>query len=192
MLMRSQLINHCNLVTTDRQTCDWPSNDQLHHDPVWNHDPHHFLQHTLLNTERKERRDILRDPLWSERAVFVSYCLLTCLMRPDWCLRASVCRPERCLASPCCWPAEAAACRPCPGSLQEPPSPWDIRTHTHTPNISQINNKINSINDSITEKLHSKINIVNFVKGFLAVLISQRTLNTRHIYCVLAGYVTWL
>lgn len=117
-------------VTPHNKQTHTPSDDELHHDSVWNHDAHHFLQHALLDTERKEK-EYFDSPVHHEcdAAGCVSECLLTCLMMPGWCLRASVCRPERCPASPCCWPAEAAACRPSAGSLRETTSPWDVETH---------------------------------------------------------------
>lgn len=107
---------------------DWPSNDELHHDSVRDHDPQNLLQHAVFDTETEKTTEsfFFLNPNWA--SAFGADWLLTCSRRPGWCLHASVCHPERCPSSPCCWPAEAASCRLSAASLQETPSPWQERT----------------------------------------------------------------
>lgn len=107
---------------------DWPSNDELHHDSVRDHDPQNLLQHAVFDTETEKTIEsfFFLNPNWA--SAFGADWLLTCSRRPGWCLHASVCHPERCPSSPCCWPAEAASCRLSAASLQETPSPWQERT----------------------------------------------------------------
>lgn len=107
---------------------DWPSNDELHHDSVRDHDPQNLLQHAVFDTEAEKTIEsfFFLNPNWA--STFGADWLLTCSRRPGWCLHASVCHPERCPSSPCCWPAEAASCRLSAASLQETPSPWRERT----------------------------------------------------------------
>lgn len=107
---------------------DWPSNDELHHDSVRDHDPQNLLQHAVFDTEMEKTIEsfFFFNPNWA--SAFGADWLLTCSRRPGWCLHASVCHPERCPSSPCCWPAEAASCRLSAASLQETPSPWRERT----------------------------------------------------------------
>lgn len=71
---------HQSSITTHTHTQrgDSPSNNELHHDSVWNHDSQNFLQHTLLDAEREEEE-------LNESGLVNTACVSECPSHARWC-----------------------------------------------------------------------------------------------------------
>lgn len=57
-------------LNTNPQRCYWPCNNELHHDSVWNHDPHHLLQHTVLDAKKIKKKSANSLIGWGAEQIF--------------------------------------------------------------------------------------------------------------------------